>query len=407
MRSFFKKITSFKNKLTRLNDDEPLTKLALAVIILLDIFVLSIVFGGLDDHTAQLTSPDEFFPYQCRQVFIQNDWTPANQTDRLQALVLTDYNNYSYRHDSPFEQARIAAMHPLCRKFYEKIRLIAENEDLKKIFIERQATIGKKNELVRHYDRENEVYDTKLLENIADKDTGQLDSMSKAMQGRAKEIDRLNARIESLNEEIGSDPLVSDFLDLIRPGDTAQRDRLVDDLNSFERRYLFRELLWQMLFLLPLLAVFWIWHSKSIQKARTIQGLISAHLIVVAAIPVVLKVINLVMELIPYHFFKDLFDLLESLHIIALWHYGVITATIGVAILLVFIIQKKIFSRARLREKRLIRGACFACGKILPEKKSAACPFCGAKQMRKCEACGSDTFISGKFCANCGREQTT
>ena len=73
MRSFLKKIVGFKNKLTRLNDDEPVTMLALAIIILLDVFILSIIFGGLDDHTDQLTSPADYFPYQCRQVFITKD----------------------------------------------------------------------------------------------------------------------------------------------------------------------------------------------------------------------------------------------------------------------------------------------------------------------------------------------
>ena len=36
-------------------NEEPLNKLSLAVIILLDIFVLSLLFAGLDDHSGQLT----------------------------------------------------------------------------------------------------------------------------------------------------------------------------------------------------------------------------------------------------------------------------------------------------------------------------------------------------------------
>lgn len=40
--------------------------------------------------------------------------------DRLQSMALTDYNNYSYRHNSPFEGSRIEKMHPLCKTFYEQ-----------------------------------------------------------------------------------------------------------------------------------------------------------------------------------------------------------------------------------------------------------------------------------------------
>ena len=406
MRSFFKKITGFKNTLTRLNDQEPMTKLALAIIILLDIFILSIIFGGLDDHTDQLTSPDEYFPHQCRQVFITEDWTQANKTAKLQQLVLTDYNNYSYRHDSPFERSKIAKMHPLCSEFYEKIRLVAGNGALKDLFIKRQQAVKKKDELVKQYDKENEVYDTKLLENIAGKDSGELSSMANSMKAKGREIDRLKAQIEDLNGRINSDALVKDFWDLSRPGDAARRESLVGDLNRFEKIYLFRKLLWQLLFLLPLLVVFCLWHAKSIKKTRNIQSLISAHLIVVVSIPILLKVVEVVLELIPFHFFKDLFEVLERLHSIALWHYFVIILAIGVALFCVFIIQKKIFSQESLYKKRLSKGACYSCGKALPEKKAAACPFCGAKQLRKCVGCDTDTYITGKFCTNCGQEQT-
>ena len=296
-------------------------------------------------------------------------------------------------------------MHPLCGEFYEKIRLIAGNRALKDLFINRQQAAKKKDQLVTQYDKENEVYDTKLLENIVDKNSGQLSSISQLMKGTGKVIDRLNAQIEDMDEELNSDPLVMDFWTLTRPGDGALRDSLIDDLNQFESMYLFKELLWQLLFLLPLLSIFSVWHSKSIKKIRTIQSLISAHLIVVASIPIVLKVLEVVLELIPYHFFKDLFDLLERLHIVALWHYGVIIASIGVAVFCVFIIQKKMFNKTRLFEKRLAKGACYSCGKTLPHRKTAACPFCGAKQLRRCTGCGSDTYINGKFCASCGQEQ--
>ncbi|MFC1765067.1 hypothetical protein ACFL6U_23725 [Planctomycetota bacterium] len=406
MRSSFKRITGFKNKLTRLSEQEPITKLALAVIILLDIFILSIIFGGLEDHTDQLTSPTEYFPHHCRQVFIRKDWTEANKIAKLQQLVLTDYNNYSYRHDSPFEKPKIAKMHPLCKEFYEKIRLIAENGTLKALFIERQQAAKKKDQLIKQYDKEHEVYDTKLLENIAGKDNGELSSMTNSMKAKGREIDRLNAQITDLNEKINGYVLVKHFWDLARPGDITRRENLIRDLNRFEKIYLFRELLWQLLFLLPLLAIFSVWHAKSIKKARNIQGLISAHLIVVASIPIVFKIVDVVLELIPYHFFKDLFELLERLHIIALWHYFVIILAIGVGLFFVFIIQKKIFSKERLYQKRLSKGGCYSCGKTLPEMKAAACPFCGTKQLRKCAGCDTETHFSGKFCTNCGQEQT-
>jgi len=406
MRPSLKKMTDFKNKLTRLNDGEPVTKPALAVIIFLDVFILSIIFGGLADHTRQLTSPDEYFPHQCRQAFIEKDWTQANKMAKLQQLVLTDYNRYSYRHDSPFEVSRIRKMHPLCGEFYKQARLIADSGALKDLFVNRQQTAKKKDQLVKQYDRENEVYDTKLLEKIEDKSSSELSSMADSLKNKAAEIDRLDARVKDLDTSINSDPLVKDSWSLIRPGEGSRRESLIVDLNRFERIYLFKELMWQLLFLLPLLTVFCVWHAMSVKRDGRIQGLISAHLVVVASIPIVIKVGDVVLELIPYHFFKELFDLLERLHIIALWHYFVIIASVAIAVLCIFIIQRKVFSKARLHEKRLSRGACHSCGRTLPERKSTVCPFCGEKQLRKCTECGADTYVTGMYCIHCGQEQT-
>lgn len=405
MKSFFKKIKGLKDKLTQLSDQEPITKLALVIIILLDIFILSIIFGGLEDHTNQLTSPAEYFPYQCKQVFLRKDWTQANKILKLQQLVLSDYNNYSYQHDNPFEKSKIAKMHPLCGEFFEQIGLIAEDDTLKALFIARQQASKKKDQLVRQYDKENEVYDTKLLEEIAGKDSDELSSMAQSMKTKGRAIDRLDASIKNLNGKINGAPLVKGFWILTRPGDATRRESLIADLNHFDKAYLFREFLWQLLFLLPLLAIFSIWHAKSVKMDRNIQGLISAHLLVVASIPIILKVMGVVLELIPNHFFKNLFKLLEQLHVIALWHYFVILLAIGVALLCVFIIQKKIFNKERLYQKRLSKGTCYSCGKTLPDRKSAACPFCGTKQLQKCTSCDSDTYITGKFCAECGQEQ--
>jgi len=406
MKSLLKKIVLLKSKLTRISDDEPVAALALSAIILLDIFILFAIFGGLEDHTRQLTSPDEYVPYQCREAFIEKDWIQSGKMAKLQQLVLTDYNRYSYKHDSPFKASRIRKMHPLCTQLHEQARMIADNDALKDLFVTRQQTVKKKDQLVRQYDRENEVYDTKLLEKIADESDSELSTMAASLKKKAAEIDRLNARITNLDAGINGNPLVEVFWALTRPEDGSHRERLIADLNRFERIYLLREIMWQMLFLLPLLAVFYVWHAVSVKRARRIQVLLSAHLIVIASIPIVIKIGEVVLELIPYHFFKELFDLLEQLHIIALWHYFVIIASVGVAAFCIFIIQKRLFSKARLNEKRLSKGACHSCGITLPGKTPAACPFCGEKQLQKCTECGGDTYIAGMFCIHCGRQQS-
>jgi len=74
-----KRIAAFKARLTSVSKEEPLNKLSLAAIIILDIVILNILFIGLDDHTQQLTTSYEYMPPAANAIFIQQDWTPANR----------------------------------------------------------------------------------------------------------------------------------------------------------------------------------------------------------------------------------------------------------------------------------------------------------------------------------------
>jgi RNA polymerase subunit RPABC4/transcription elongation factor Spt4 len=128
---------------------------------------------------------------------------------------------------------------------------------------------------------------------------------------------------------------------------------------------------------------------------------VSSHLVVVASIPVLLRVGDAVYEVIPKRLLKRLIDLLESLKLVALWHYLVIALAVAAGLATVFAIQRWLFSRERLMERRIAKGQCQRCGKRLPAG-ARACPFCGFGQRRACGACGGATPVHAPFCAECG-----
>jgi hypothetical protein len=195
--------------------------------------------------------------------------------------------------------------------------------------------------------------------------------------------------------------LIKELWHLIEPGKNDYRNTLVADLNQFEFWYPLKEFAWQLIFMLPLFIIFYIWNSRSIFRNNNLQVLLSSHLLVIASIPIIIKIIDVLLHLIPRHFFRELFKLLELFHIIALWHYLLIIISIFVAIFIIYIVQKKIFNEQRLIKKRLLKGACYVCGKNLPNGV-IACPFCGTIQYKTCPACNKNTFISGDYCTNCG-----
>ena len=400
------KISAFKNRLTTVGNEEPLNKFSFVMILLLDIFVLTVLFQGLDDHTQQLTSPNEYMPYTARQVFIGQTWTPATRIPKLQGLVLSDRNNYSYRYNSIFESGKLERMHPLCRDFYEQVKLLSKDQALQTWFVDRQRLIKERKTAQSIFNKAKNAYDTHLLENIAEKDPSSDDVKSISRQAKAStaQIEFLGSQISKTEKQINAHPGVQALWVATSP-ENQNRQQVVDDFRQFERWYPVKELGWQLLFILPIFFIFYAWSSRSVKKGNPIQTLISSHLLVIASLPIILKIIEVVLDLIPNHFFKNLFKVLRSLHLIAIWHYVVILGAIALGLFLVYFIQKKVFNKQKTIQKRLAKGACVSCNKKLPSH-ALSCPFCGTRQQEPCGNCGEETPIGGPYCIHCGTEQT-
>jgi predicted RNA-binding Zn-ribbon protein involved in translation (DUF1610 family) len=158
----------------------------------------------------------------------------------------------------------------------------------------------------------------------------------------------------------------------------------------------------EMLFLLPLLGVFYLWNARSIARGKSFQTLVSSHLLVVVCIPVVLKIMELAYDIVPRRFLRQLIELLESLKLVAIWHYLLIGGAVLAALALIYLFQKKLFSRERLMQRRIAKSQCQACGQHLAAG-SRHCPACGAAQFRTCSHCGQPTHVHGRYCTACGQ----
>jgi hypothetical protein len=400
MKKLKAKINVFKSRLTSVSQEEPLNKLSLATIIILDLFVLTILFNGLDEHTRQLTTADEYLPVAARSIFIEQDWTPANRISRLQPLVLADRNNACYRYESPFDEQKINRMHPASREFYGQVKSLAQDGNLSALFLTRQKTVEEREKTEEAFDKAKKSYDTQLLENIANAAKAGGNATSTTAREYSQNIERLTAEIRNTEQQIHTHPGIQKLWGITSPDD-ATRDRIVADFKKFQFWFPLKELAWQLLFLLPIFGAFYAWSSRSVKKGNPIQTLAASHLLVIASLPIILKMIELVIDIIPKHFFKNLFEILQALHLMALWHYFIIFGSIAVGLFLVYFIQRKVFNRQKAMQKRLMKGACTGCNKKLPPG-AAFCPFCGSGQRAVCAVCGKETPFGGPHCIHCG-----
>lgn len=393
------RLSRIKANLTRL-DDQPISKAALVVILFLDIFILTSVFNGLDEHTRQLPAPDDYIPYFCRDIVINRDWTPTNRIDNLSGIIIS-YSNGYYR----IEEKK-KGRHPVCAPFLDLVDQIKDDKELAAVLEERSKFDRESKDLQRKIGDLKGAYDTSLLETIARQKEGQanVDQIRKDLQEKTNTLNTLRGQIDALELKINGNGKVRLLWEKLQGLQQTDRERLRADLRSIYFWFPIKRLGMQMLFLLPLFAIFYAWNDASIRKSRGIQALISTHLMVVSFIPIFFKIIETVYDIIPKKLLKKLIELLESLKLVAIWYYLVIALAVATALFVIYIFQKKLFSREKLIERRIAKGQCQQCGKQLPSG-SQACPFCGFAQFKVCGSCNRPTLVFGKYCRVCGKAQ--
>jgi hypothetical protein len=400
LRSIPETVRRFRQHLTRL-DDQPLGMAALVVIVFLDLFILGAIFDGLANHTRQLDSPDEIISPLCREVVIEADWNPTNRVALLAQLV----TRYRLAEFAPDARAGAVTKHALCAPIVSAYQAVRDDDALAQQLEQLTRLAAETRDLRAAAAQTKGAYDTSLLERIA----GQQDSRSK-VAAIQKESAEWTARLEDLVQKqrllaaaIEQNARVQTLFSRVAAITEADRTALREELRRLNFWYPARRLGMEMLFLLPLLGVFYFWNARSIAAGRPFQTLVSSHLLVVAAIPVVLKLGELVYDIIPRKLLRQIIELLESLKLVAIWHYLVIGTAIAAALALIYLFQKKLFSPERLLQRRIARGLCQACGQHLPAG-SRHCPACGAAQFRPCPSCGEPMHVHGRHCMACGHE---
>ena len=334
-----------KGNLTSL-DDQPLSKAALVIILFLDLFILTSIFNGLDEHTRQLSSPEDRIPAACREIIIDRQWNPTNRIESLSQVVLS-YSTRSY----PVEE-RKRERHPVCAPYLDLVDQIKNDKELTSIFEDRARSVREAGVLQREIGALKGAYDTALLESIAKEKEGQanVDAIKNDVRRKTDALNALQDKITALDRGINGNAKVLLLWERLSGLQEQDRERLKTELRSLYFWFPVKRLGMQLLFLLPLFVVFYAWNSTSIRRGRGIQTLVSSHLLVVSFIPIFFKIIETVYDIIPKKLLKKIIDLLESLNLVAIWYYLVIALGVAAALFVIYIFQKKLFAKAKLLE---------------------------------------------------------
>lgn len=397
-------INRFFNR-SRQIDHEPINKVSLIVIILVDLFILFNVFAGLDDISRWPMSPQQAYPCQSEwQSYRQStserkDYDIVAQSIRPEeAFDQPDYRNFATGH--------LGQVSEICLQYQSADEAVSSpaNSAIALQINNTQAEIYSftaKNDAIR------QQYDSTLLEEIAGQPRDQSINAVEAAQARA-EIERNEGAIaqrkqtlDQLKAELVNSPESQDFLTLLN-NDTAFAN--VD--RGYSRAafwYPSLQLFFQALFLLPLILLASAVYRLAQRRDYGYVALISWHLLVIFTIPLIWKIfeflqvgflLQLLANLVEF-LFGGLRFLLNYLQILLI-------PVIGFGIIKFF--QRVVFNTRLQAAGRVQNMRCIRCAKRL-RKHDIHCPHCSYSQYHDCNNCHNLTYQHLPYCKHCGNEQ--
>ena len=398
IRRFFRKTNQVNN--------EPINKVSLVVIVLVDLFILFNVFLGLNDIGNWPISPRQAYP-------CYGDWSAyRQQTDADKA---SEFLQNAIRRSPPdfslqstyrdITDSHLGAVSDICTEYATRFEQVDTPENVQRsIAIEQRqqeiANLAAANAQIRAQ------YDSTLLEEIA----GQPEELSinEVEAAEAKqELDRNTAQIEQLETEIAaleteivtaatSQPI----LDLLN--DDAQFATLEQRYDRATFWHPTVEIFFQGLFLVPLLAIAWAVHRFAQNRNYGLVALLSWHLLVIFTVPLIVKLFQILQVGALFGALTEIaIVLLGGLRFLVSYVYILLIPLIGFGLIQLF--QRVIFNPKVQAAGRVQKERCIRCAKKLPRQESH-CPHCGYGQLRDCPVCHEPTYRLLPHCRACGAE---
>ncbi|MTF39551.1 hypothetical protein VKI22_12165 [Cyanobacterium aponinum UTEX 3221] len=384
-------------------EDEPINKVSLIVIIIIDLFILGNVFYGLDDISRWPLSPTQAYPcYQSWQNY-QEDSSSPNNYQFIRDFIGENQNSLSF---NSVEENHLGKVSPLCLQ-YESLTQALNNNTNQNIV----RRIDEKNTQIRLLEDKNkqirQQYDSTLLEEIA----GQPRELSineieaktakEELTNNQNNINLLTGEIKTLKRELLNKNESVALLNFVN-----SQDKFSQIKSSWERAnfwYPTIQLLWQMVFLVPLIIISSLVHKWSDNKGYGLVSLMSWHLLVIFFIPLLIKLF----EFLQIGFiFESLLNIVTILFggLLFLVSYLYIFIIPLVGFLLIKFFQKFVFNPYTQASKRVEKSRCLRCGKKI-NHDTAYCPHCGFYQYQECSNCHNLTYKYLSYCYHCGTKQ--
>ena len=382
---------------------EKLSKLTIFALIILNIFILSTLYQGIDFQTRVLNNPNTKFPYDCRDVL--------NYTSSIDDFNSYLYNNYNY--NTKYQNIKDLEVDKRCNLITEKIEIIKNNIDIKSLKQQNKELNNKSYEINSQITYLEENYNTILFEKMSKQNNsksivkGELttENVKEKYETFKKELEEINRQKIDLENIFKESNFVKDLLFYL----DTNKETILEDIKKSEKFYSIKYELVILLFLVPLVVVFFYLMRNYLQKDRYILYIIFKNILVVTLIPTVISFLSLINIFIPKIFIEKVLMFFYSLEIPFIVYYLAIAIAILIFIFIIIKIQKRFKEdNEKLKNNNISivdaynKNICIKCGNRVDFNIMNYCPCCQNELKIECKNCHTNSIKSLDFCSNCG-----
>ncbi|SEN28711.1 hypothetical protein SAMN05428959_1011022 [Duganella sp. CF517] len=398
-------------RLTLSQSSRRLSWFSLILVFLIDAYVLSLLFDGLNRTARLIDAPHPKMNRHCVDLTVRYLQEGADEGIRsiewFGDRVSEDRQNAIDQFDE-----YVSGRHPMCDQVRDKLLATVSDPTLSKLFLARKQQLKEIEEIKAAISKLESTYGNALLEKIANQKRS--DSITPVEAGKMKvTLDDMNATLEKTQRQrdetrasINEHPAIKAYTAYLQTLPVVAAYQSDQELYETARAwYPVKIFAAQTGFLLPLLLLAVLWNRQALDKQRDTSIMVSSHLILVGGIPIALRLLQLMREFLPEELLGWLLYKLEQWHISFLWYYGLIFASVGAGLLLIFIAQRTFFTPSRQRMRRLLKVLCRSCGEKLRHSEQAWCEICGADQLTACGKCSQPHRMIAFHCSHCGKSQ--
>ena len=370
-------------------DSKGLSPLLVILLIALDLFMFINIQRGIHDALIKAPAPSVRYPKACEELFTK----PLS------------YERIEYFHLPSYKRAA-----PLCQKAQKLLDTIRRDQTyayFAKNYFQKNSELAT---LKQSIDKQMQRYNNTLFEKMAREGT-------KRLAREKKQFYQALQRIETLEHELASWPKPQD-IEIVRkkllPFIQKHKEEFLSSSERYRFAYPFVYMYAMLKFLAPLLLValllFYKTRNAASTKAKAIH-LLSAHLLLVTALPAIFYTLTLIYDIIPLKFLELILDRLYRWGLVYLGYYFLIFAALIIVGFWIYRAIKRapIIERAKrikaMRTKKrnaLQNGTCLRCGMKVDYREDKYCAACGNELQRSCPTCGAKTPKIAQHCRHCG-----